>query len=98
MRFTWAQVSARLFPGPAADRALNRGQAGNFPLLLVDGVVAGVWHQKLSGRRVAVAGEPLAPLTSRRRRALDEQVGRIGEFFEVTPTLTIGPVTVGAHA
>lgn len=88
----------RLFPAPAADRALNRGQAGNFPILLVDGVVAGVWHQKLSGRRVAVTVEPLAPLTGRRLRALDEQVGRIGEFFGATPTLTIGPVTAGPHA
>lgn len=34
----------RLFPGPAAQRALARGQAGNFPVLLIDGTVAGVWH------------------------------------------------------
>ncbi|WP_217999117.1 DNA glycosylase AlkZ-like family protein [Nocardiopsis trehalosi] len=33
---------ALVFPGRAAERALNRGQAGNFPVLLVDGVVAGV--------------------------------------------------------
>ena len=31
----------RLFPGAAAERALARGQAGNRPVLLVDGVVAG---------------------------------------------------------
>ena len=53
----------QLFPGRAAERALARGQAGNFPVLLVDGVVGGVWHQKRSGKRIAVTVEPLGRLT-----------------------------------
>ena len=40
-----------LFPGRAAERALAGGQAGNYQVLLIDGVVAGVWHQRRSGRR-----------------------------------------------
>ena len=40
-----------LFPAAAATRALAGGQAGNYPVLLVDGVVGGVWHQRRSGRR-----------------------------------------------
>ena len=46
---------ASLFPGAAASRALTpSGQAGNYPVLLVDGVVARVWHQRRSGRRIDV--------------------------------------------
>jgi hypothetical protein len=44
-----------LYPGAAAQRTLTpAGQAGNYPVLLIDGVVGGVWHQKRSGRKLAV--------------------------------------------
>ncbi|MFJ8883376.1 winged helix DNA-binding domain-containing protein [Streptomyces sp. NPDC102402] len=88
----------RLFPGAAYERALAGGQAGNFPVLLVDGVVAGVWHQRRSGKRIAVTVEPLRPLTAGRRRELEAQVERVGEVLEGTPQLTVGKVTVGGHA
>jgi hypothetical protein len=88
----------RLFPGRAAERALARGQAGNYPVLLIDGVVGGVWQQRRAGRKVAITVEPLAALTTAQRRELDEQVERIGAILEATPELTIGSVTVGAHA
>jgi hypothetical protein len=42
--------------------------------------------------------EPLAPLTAAQRRDLDGQVSWLGGFLGGTPRLTIGPVTVGAHA
>jgi hypothetical protein len=88
----------KVFPGRAAERALAGSQAGNFPVLLIDGVVAGVWHQRRSGRRIAITVEPLERLTSAQRRALDDQVERIGAFLEATSQLTIGAVTVGPHA
>ncbi|NEE50665.1 winged helix DNA-binding domain-containing protein, partial [Streptomyces sp. SID8455] len=47
-----SQPRERLFPGRAFERALAGGQAGNYPVLLVDGTVAGVWHQRRSGRRI----------------------------------------------
>ena len=74
------------------------GQAGNFPVLLVDGVVAGVWHQRRSGKRIAVTVEPLSPLAAGRARELEAQVERLGEVLEGTPQLTMGKVTVGGHA
>ncbi|MGW0787056.1 winged helix DNA-binding domain-containing protein [Streptomyces sp. NPDC002911] len=88
----------RLFPGAAYERALAGGQAGNFPVLLVDGTVAGVWHQRRSGKRIAVTVEPLSPLDTGRMRALEEQVQRLGEVLEGTPELTVGKVSVGGHA
>jgi hypothetical protein len=87
-----------LFPGRAAERALAGGQGGNFPVLLIDGTVGGVWHQRRSGRNLDITAEPLEELNGAQRRELDQQVERIGEFFEGTPRLTIGAVTVGPHA
>src|SRR6266516_2446620 len=88
-----------LFPGRAAKCALTPGgQAGNFPVLLIDGTVSGVWHQRRSGRYLDIRVEPFGRLTPSQRRDLDHQVDRIGHFLEGQPRLTIGPVTVGAHA
>ena len=87
-----------LFPGRAFERALAGGQAGNFPVLLIDGVVAGVWHQRRSGKRIAITVEPLDVLNADQLRALDAQAVRVGEILEGDPALTIGKVTVGPHA
>lgn len=88
-----------LYPGAAAERALTpSGQAGNYPVMLVDGVVGGVWHQMRSGRKVAVTVEPLRELNVTQRRQLDDEVELVGTIIEAEPTLTIGTVTVGAHA
>ncbi|MGB2570907.1 winged helix DNA-binding domain-containing protein [Micromonospora citrea] len=87
-----------LFPGPAAQRALAGGQAGNFPVLLINGTVAGVWHGRRSGRRLDVTVEALTPLTDAERRGLGDRVERIGEIVECTPRLVLGAVTVGGHA
>ena len=88
----------RLFPGRAAERALAHGQAGNFPVLLIDGVVGGVWHQRRAGRKIAITVEPLGDLSAAQRRALDEQVERVGAIMEGRPELAIGKITVGPHA
>ena len=88
----------RLFSGRAAERALTGGQAGNVPVLLIDGRVAGVWHQRRSGRRITITVEPLDPLSGAHRQMLDDQVCRIGEILQGTATLTLGAVHAGAHA
>ena len=91
-----------LFPGRAAERALvPSGQAGNYPVLLVDGEVAGVWHQKRSGRRIAVTVEPLRRLSKTQPADLEAQVARLGRILEGDADkveLTIGEVSVGPHA
>jgi uncharacterized protein YukE len=90
---------SRLFAGRAATRALApSGQAGNFPVLLIDGVVAGVWHQRRSGRQIEVTVEALTRLTAAQRRALEHQVERIAEILEGKPRLVVGKVTAGGHA
>ena len=93
------QPRQRLYPGAAAGRALTpAGQAGNYPVLLVDGVVGGVWHQRRSGRTIAITVEPLRELTTPQRRQLDEEVELVGAVMEAAVMLTVGTVKVGAHA
>jgi hypothetical protein len=90
---------SRLFSGGAATRALApSGQAGNYPVLLIDGVVAGVWHQRRSGRQIEVTVESLTRLTAGQRRALENEVEHIGEILEGTARLTVGTVKAGGHA
>jgi winged helix DNA-binding protein len=88
------QPAGLLYPGKAKDRVLP----GNFQNLVIDGEVAGLWHQKKSGRRIDITVEPLRKLTKRQRAQLDEQAERVGEIFAATPTVTYGLVTVGGHA
>ncbi|MBE3013603.1 AlkZ family DNA glycosylase [Microbispora sp. NEAU-D428] len=88
------QPPASLYPGRAAERVLP----GNYQILLVDGVVAGLWHQHRSGRKISITVEPLGELTAAQLRDLDDQVDRVGQISEGTPRLTIGPVPVGGHA
>jgi hypothetical protein len=93
------QPRALLYAGRAAGRALSRtGQAGTFPVLLIDGVVQGVWHQRRSGRFIDVTVEPIGTLTPAHRQELADEVTRLGEFLASTVRLTIGPVSAGSHA
>jgi len=93
------QPRERLYPGAAATRALTpAGQAGNYPVVLIDGMVGGVWHQRRSGRTLTITVELLRALTARQRRELDDEAGLIGAVMQATTTLTTGAVTVGAHA
>jgi Winged helix DNA-binding domain len=93
------QPRERLYPGAAAARALTpAGQAGNYPVLLVDGVVGGVWHQRRSGRKITITVEPLRELTARQHRQLDDETALVSTVMEATATLTVGTVTVGPHA
>ncbi|WP_369389921.1 winged helix DNA-binding domain-containing protein [Streptomyces sp. CG1] len=88
-----------LFPGRAADRALvPSGQAGNYPVLLIDGTVAGVWHQRRSGRRIHLTVEPLEELSTAHLGELREEAERVGAVLEGRPELTVGTVTTGPHA
>jgi hypothetical protein len=88
----------KLFPGRAQARALAGGQAGNFPVVLIGSVVAGVWHQRRSGRRIAITVEPLEQLSAAQLEALAAQAARVGTILEGTASFAIGTLAVGPHA
>jgi Winged helix DNA-binding domain len=73
--------------GRAAERAPTpSGQAGNFPVPLIDGTVAGVWHQRRAGRWLDITVEPFDQLAATQRRDLDDQVKHIGAFLAGNPS------------
>lgn len=88
----------RFFPGRAYERALAGGQAGNFPVVLVDGEVAGVWRQRKAGRRVKITVETLDLLPRSRRPELEAAVAHIAALQDLQADLTLGEVTTGPHA
>jgi hypothetical protein len=88
------QPPGLLYPGKAKERVLP----GNFQNLVIDGEVAGLWHQKKSGKRVDITVEPLRKLGKRQHAQLEVQAERVGEILGATPTVTYGLVTVGGHA
>jgi hypothetical protein len=67
-------------------------------VLLVDGVVAGAWHQRRRGRRTTVTVEPLGRPTARQQREPAAQAARVGDVLEAEAELVVGEVTVGPHA
>jgi hypothetical protein len=87
-----------MFAGRASERALAGGQAGPVPVILVDGVVAGVWQQRKAAKKLSITVEPLTNLRPSQRDELETQVARLGEIAELPAELTIGTVTLGAHA
>jgi hypothetical protein len=86
-----------VFPGVASSRALTNGQAGTVAVVLIDGVVHGVWHHRAAGRRANITVEPFSPLSRRHRMDLEAQVERVGGVLGRTPVLTVGTVGAGRH-
>jgi hypothetical protein len=87
-----------LFPGAARTRALARGQAGNYPVILIDGVVRGLWHHRRSGRKVEITAELFDPAGPSRLAELAQQAERVGNFLQAETRLTFGTVNFGGHA
>jgi hypothetical protein len=87
----------RLVPPVWAQRVLPRGGAGNVPVVLINGVVAGIWHHRRVGHRLEIRVDVSPTLTSHRREALEAAVSRIGAIAEAPPTLIIGPVDARPH-
>jgi hypothetical protein len=70
----------RFLDGPFRDR-IYRPQGWLSPVLLVDGVVAGVWRHERKGRRLVVEVEPFGRLPAARRAAVDAEAERLAVFL-----------------
>src|SRR5215472_3196635 len=55
-------------------------------------------HPGGPGRKLAITVEPLRELTASQRRQLGDEVDLVAAVMEAPATLTVGTVTVGAHA
>jgi Winged helix DNA-binding domain len=87
----------QLVPGAWAKRVLTRGSIGNLPLLVIDGMVAGVWQQRRRGRRLDILVEAFQPLSDDQQRELEADVARIGEIVEAESVLSLGAIDARPH-
>ncbi len=87
-----------LFPGEARTRALTRGQAGNRPVVLVDGVVAGIWHARTTRAVTHLTVELWSAVPARTAREVTTEAERVAAASGTRAEVTLGPVTVGPHA
>ena len=65
-------------------RSYKRGQwegAVGVPVLLVDGVVSGVWERRERAGRIEITVEPAVRLTAAQRGGVEAEAARIGRFF-----------------
>lgn len=58
------------------------------PVVLVDGMAAGVWRHQRNGRRLDVDVEPFGKLASAHRRAISEEADRLGRFLGAPATVS----------
>jgi hypothetical protein len=70
--------------------ASGRAQlAGPIPVLVIDGVVSGMWRRTATSGRVRIDVEPFAPLSKRHLSLLEAEADRIGAFLGAPATLSI---------
>jgi hypothetical protein len=87
----------RLVP-EVARRVLTRGSIGNLPLVVLDGVVAGLWQQRQQGRRLEVRVEPFQSFSAGQQRELQAAIERLGKIVEAEQvSLTLGAVEARPH-
>jgi len=62
------------------------------PVVLVDGVVAGVWTSERVGSELRLTVDPFAPSTAARRRELEREAERLAARQGLSVRLELGPV------
>lgn len=65
------------------------GAAGT-PLLVADGLAAGIWRRKKSAKRIELTVEPARRLTASERAGVAAEAERIGTFLGLEPVLRVG--------
>lgn len=86
-----------LFGAPGAEAGLVHGVAGPVPVLLVDGVVAGIWELIRERREVRITAEPFVPLAEEHRAQLRAAAERIGMMLGIPASLEVGHVELRRH-
>jgi hypothetical protein len=77
---------------------LAQGSIGHLPLVIIGGVVVGVWSLRRKGKRAEIRVETSHALNARQRHDLEATAARIGEIMQAKATLTLGPVDARPHA
>ncbi len=87
----------QLIPSVAAQR-LGRGDtAAPFSVLLVDGIVGGVWQRRRQGKRLEVRVDAFSSLTKVQREQAVQQAERLADFLGLRGDVSFGAITPKAH-
>jgi hypothetical protein len=73
-------------------RAYKRGKfegAVGVPVLVVDGVVSGVWERVTRGGAIEITVHPAVTLTAAARRGIENEAGRVAAFFGLPATAAV---------
>jgi hypothetical protein len=88
----------RLVPPEWRARGLAQGSIGHLPLVIIGGVVAGVWSLRRKGKRAEIRVETSHALHARQRHELEMAAARIGETTQTEVALSFGAVDARPHA
>jgi uncharacterized protein YcaQ len=85
----------RTVPEVARPRVNSYGRgrfesATGLPVLLIDGVVAGMWERRRRGKTNELRVESFVELTARQHEQLEAEAARIGAFLGVNMALSLG--------
>jgi hypothetical protein len=72
------------------NRANYDGAVG-VSVLLIDGVVSGMWQRKPRGKRMEIVLTPIVALTERHHELLESEISRIAAFLGTEVILTLNP-------
>jgi hypothetical protein len=84
----------RIVPPDAHKRIFSHGRgryegAVGLPILLVDGIVSGIWERKMHAKTLDLRVEPFTPLTLAQHSQLEAEAARTAHFLGAQPNLTL---------
>jgi hypothetical protein len=80
-----------------APAALRKGTAAPFSVLLVEGVVAGLWERRARGKQLEVRVHAFDGLSATQQREVERQAVRIGEIQQLRAVVSFGHVVPRGH-
>lgn len=80
-----------------APAPLQNGTAAPFQVLLVDGMVAGLWEQQRRGSQLSIRVAPFGDLSAGQLRQLESEAQRMAAFYGGQVALELGQVAPRGH-
>jgi hypothetical protein len=80
-----------------APPALRRGTAAPFAVVLIDGVVGGLWERRKRGSQLEVRVHAFEPLSSKLQSEVEAQAQRIGAIQQLGVSVSFGHVEARGH-
>jgi len=88
---------AQLMPESVPELLRQMGTAGPWAVLLIDGIVAGLWAREKRGKQLHIRIGAFAELRGRDREEATRQAERIGQILQARTEVEFGYVEPRAH-